>query len=72
MVERILIKMDDRGRVLIPKKIREKLMLKGGDILALEIMGNKVILSPVRGPRRVKARELKEVFFDAGEATFGD
>lgn len=72
LVERAVTKIDDRGRILIPKKIRDKLMLKEGDTLTLEIVDGKVILSPIHRPKKVRARSLEEAFFDAGEATFGD
>ena len=72
MGEKFIVKIDDRGRVLIPKKARQKLMLGEGDHLVLEVDEGVVILRPIRGVVRVKARELREVFFDAGEATFGE
>ncbi len=72
MGEKFIVKIDDRGRVLIPKKARQKLMLGEGDRLVLEVDEGVAILRPIRGVVRVKARELREAFFDAGEATFGE
>ena len=71
MGEKFIVKIDDRGRVLIPKKARQKLMLGEGDRLVLEVDEDIAILRPIRGVVRVKAREPREAFFDAGEATFG-
>ncbi len=70
--EKFIVRIDDRGRVLIPKKVRQKLMLGKGDRLVLEIGEDIVILRPIREVVRVRARELREVFFDAGETTFGE
>jgi len=71
-LEKNITKIDNRGRILIPKKIREKLMLKKGDILTLKVIGQDIVLSPVRRPKKVRARKFEKVFFDAGEATFGE
>jgi len=71
-VEKILTKVDERGRILIPKGIREKLMLKTGDILSIEVVGESIVIRPIRNIEKVRARELKEVFSDAGRATFRD
>ena len=72
MVEKALTRIDDRGRILIPKSVRDKLMLKVGDVLAVEVVGGSIIVRPIKNIKRVRARELKEVFFDASRATFGD
>lgn len=72
MVRKVFAKIDDRGRVLIPKGIREKLMLKAGDTLLIEVVGESIVIRPIKNVKKVRARELKEVFFDAGKATFGD
>ena len=44
--------MDLAGRVVLPKKVRERFRLQGGDTLALEIKGDAIQLRP----RRSKAR----------------
>ncbi|MGQ4891343.1 MAG: AbrB/MazE/SpoVT family DNA-binding domain-containing protein [Candidatus Njordarchaeia archaeon] len=64
-------RIDNKGRILIPSKIRRKLNLKSRDIVKIRIEGNKIVLEPIKGVFRVKARKLEEAFFDAGEATFG-
>jgi len=70
--EKFIVKIDERGRILIPKKIRRELTLRKGDFLALEVSGDTLILKPLHEVKKVRARELEEVFFDAGRATFGD
>jgi len=72
MVEKILTKVDERGRILMPKGIREKLMLKPGDILSIEVVGESIVIRPLRNIKKARARELREAFLDAGRATFGD
>lgn len=44
--------MDTAGRVVLPKKVRERFRLQGGDTLALEIKGDAIQLRPEqRGAR---------------------
>jgi len=40
--------LDDRGRVVVPKEIREKLGLKGGAALILESKGDTIILRTMK------------------------
>jgi len=39
--------LDERGRVVIPKEIREKLDLKPNQSLIVEVRGKEVVLKPV-------------------------
>lgn len=39
--------LDDRGRVLIPREIREALALKPNQKLKVETRGNEIVLRPV-------------------------
>jgi AbrB family looped-hinge helix DNA binding protein len=43
-----LAKVDKKGRVLIPSKIREELNIK--NIVEIEVQGKKIILKPVEDP----------------------
>ncbi len=43
------ITLDQAGRVLIPKALREELELQPGDALQLESEGERILLRPVRG-----------------------
>lgn len=46
------VQMDTAGRVVLPKKVRERFRLQGGDTLALEIKGDAIQLRPEqRGAR---------------------
>ena len=68
----ILSKLDKKGRVVIPKEFRDKLGLEEGRIVKIYIEGSKIILEPISGVKKVRANNLEEAFFDAGEATFGE
>jgi AbrB family looped-hinge helix DNA binding protein len=68
--------MDERGRIQIPAKIREKLGFKIGTEFELSQDDGALILKPiVPEPLRVEGRHRKwgkEAFLDSGEATFGE
>jgi len=38
----------ERGRITIPKKVRELLGLEKGDVILLETRGNAIVLKPKR------------------------
>jgi AbrB family looped-hinge helix DNA binding protein len=40
------VQMDPAGRVVLPKKVRERFRLQGGDTLALEVKGDTIQLRP--------------------------
>jgi AbrB family looped-hinge helix DNA binding protein len=40
------VRIDNAGRIVLPKTVRDKLQLTGGDSLTLEQRGNTVTLSP--------------------------
>jgi len=68
--------MDERGRILIPSKEREKLGLKTGTEFELIEEKGVLLLKPIiPKPIRVRSKKKKwgmEAFLDAGEATFGE
>jgi len=70
------IKMDERGRVLIPAEEREKLGLRSGAEFELFEENGVLLLRPIISkPISVRSkieRWGKEAFFDSGEATFGE
>jgi AbrB family looped-hinge helix DNA binding protein len=70
------IRMDERGRVLIPSKEREKLGLKSGTEFELVeekgiLLLKPIISEPVKADSK-KGKWGKEAFLDSGEATFGE
>ncbi|MGB9914866.1 MAG: AbrB/MazE/SpoVT family DNA-binding domain-containing protein [Candidatus Bathyarchaeales archaeon] len=70
------IRMDGRGRVLIPLDARERLGLKAGAEFELVQADDVLVLKPViPEPVRVESKRQKwgrETFLDSGEATFGE
>lgn len=69
------VEVDDRGRVTIPKPVRERLGILPGDELTLEFTGDGLRLVPDRSGLVVatsgKTDWGPETFPDSGEATFG-
>ena len=61
------VQIDQTGRVVLPKKLRERFRLRGGDTLAIEVRGDAIELRPT-----VATGELKRVngvlVFTGGEA----
>lgn len=67
------VEIDDRGRITIPKELRDRLQLGPGDDLVVEIQDGEIRLAREDdGLRTVSTGgEWEEAFFDAGEGTFG-
>jgi len=42
------VEIDDRGRLTLPSKIREKLLIKSGDKLSIKVNGDKKTADKVR------------------------
>ena len=58
---------DNSGRVVIPKPLREELHLAPGDTLDLETSGEQIILRPVRGTGPLSKEHGVWVFY-AGQS----
>ncbi len=59
----MLVRIDERGRITLPKKFRERLKIKNGDYLMLDIedgllVGNPVV--PIKRPRKISSTGVKE------------
>lgn len=68
------VEIDDRGRITIPKELRNRLQLDPGDELAVELTDGEIRLGRTEGGLQTVSTdgEWEEAFYDAGEATFGD
>jgi len=70
------IKVDDRGRILVPSKERSRLGITVGTEFELtEERGALVLRRVVAEAMKVRSKRRKwggEAFLDAGEATFGE
>lgn len=67
------VAIDEKGRVAIPKKVRERLGITPDEKLHLWVEDGEIHLSPIlRKPTRLKAGRKwgKEAFVNAGEALF--
>lgn len=60
----MLTKMTSKGQVTIPKKIREALDLRQGDVLRLDIEGDRAVLTKLAVDRDAEMKAL--------EATLGE
>ena len=74
-LEEIVVKIDSKGRILIPNKLRKQFRLKHGSKLKMKTGKGCIILEPII-PKSIKVRADRkwgeEAFLDAGEATFGE
>ena len=70
------VTVDDRGRITLPKSVRERLRLGEGDDLDVTVEGGAIVLRPDREafePIESGKNEWgDEAFLDAGEAMVGE
>jgi len=72
-----LITLDKAGRVVIPKAIREKMHLREGSRLRVELIGDRIALSPEADEVQIERRGRRRVVlgwegFDAATAVAAD
>jgi len=48
------VRIDPAGRVVLPKKVRERFRLQGGDTLSLEVKGDAIQLTPQQSKVRLE------------------
>jgi AbrB family looped-hinge helix DNA binding protein len=56
------ITVDNAGRVVLPKPVRDELQLAAGDALKLELSNDSIILRPMRGIAGMRQKEGVWVF----------
>ena len=49
--------LDNAGRIVIPKTVRDELNLSPGDTLEMESEGNLVTLRPAKAPSRLRKKQ---------------
>lgn len=63
----VLVPMDQAGRIVLPKDIRQELAIKPGDILRVSIRGPAVTLTPNKEITGLVRKGKALVFSTAGE-----
>ena len=53
-IDGMTVQIDQAGRVVLPKKVRERFGIHGGDMLELEVKGDAIQLSPQRAKFRLE------------------
>jgi len=48
------VQIDRAGRVMLPKQLRDRFRLRGGDTLAIEVLGDAIELRPTQGAGQLK------------------
>lgn len=49
-----LVQIDQAGRLVLPKKLREQFRLERGDTLSIEVKGDAIELRPTKAPAVLK------------------
>ncbi len=60
----VRVRVDERGRIVIPREIREELGIQPGNELLLEVAGDKIIVKKKYDPFRKLALLLGRTSFD--------
>lgn len=58
------VRIDSKGRIVLPKEFREALSVKEGDELAITLKGNKVVIEKSEDPFKVLEEILGDLTFD--------
>jgi AbrB family looped-hinge helix DNA binding protein len=53
-MKEMTVQIDQAGRVVLPKRLRERFRLRGGDTLAIEVRGDAIELRPTRAAGELK------------------
>ena len=65
------IKLQQRGLITLPKKLRDLLAIEEGHVLRIELSGNKIILEPQLSPLDTDlAKDIKESLDDIKKGRF--
>jgi AbrB family looped-hinge helix DNA binding protein len=66
------VQIDQAGRVVLPKPLRDRFRLRGGDTLAVEVRGDAIELRPTQASGQLKRVNGVLVFTSAGPVTSED
>ena len=65
-----VVQIDQAGRVVLPKRLRERFRLQGGDSLTLEVKGDAIELRPQKASLRLE--RVNGVLVITGEKTIAE
>ena len=60
----VRVRVDERGRITLPKEVRTALNIAPGDELTLSVVGNRIVLEKSTDPFEKLARLLGSLSFD--------
>jgi AbrB family looped-hinge helix DNA binding protein len=66
------VRIDQAGRMVLPKRLRDRFRLRGGDTLAIEVRGDAIELRPTRGAGQLKRVNGVLVFTSSGPLASGE
>ena len=66
------VQMDQAGRVVLPKPLRDRFRLRGGDMLAIEVRGDAIELRPAQRTGQLKRVNGVLVFTGTGPLASGE
>ena len=58
------VRLDERGRITIPREVRERLGLKPGERLLIKVQGSSIIITRAENPFKVIEGILKDLTFE--------
>lgn len=67
----ILVPIDQAGRIVLPKNVRQELAIQPGDMLKISVQGTQVTLALSGAKAGFQRKGKALVFTTAGEETFG-
>lgn len=47
-----VVKVSSKGQIVLPAKLREKAAIKKGDLLIVNLVGDKVVIEPLNKPKK--------------------
>jgi len=66
------VQIDRAGRVVLPKPLRDRFRLRGGDTLSIEVRGDAIELRPTQAAGQLKTVNGVLVFTGAGPLASGE
>ena len=66
------VQIDQAGRVVLPKRLRDRFRLRGGDTLAIEVRGDAIELRPTHGAGQLTRVNGVLVFTGSGPLASGE